>query len=59
MLVVMLLVRRVGVALVHVVDVSVALHAGVAAAWSVLVIGVLVAPVGVVVGRCHCSSLLC
>jgi hypothetical protein len=59
MLVVMPLVRRVGVALVHVVDVSVALHAGVAAAWSVLVIGVVVPAVGAVVGRCHCSSLLC
>jgi hypothetical protein len=59
MLVVMPLVRRVGVALVHVVDVSVALHAGVAAPCPVLVIGVLVPPVGVVIGRCHCSSLLC
>ena len=58
-LVVVPLVRGVGVTFVYVVDVSFALHARVPAAGPVLVVVVPVALVGVVAGRCHCSSLLC
>ncbi|MGH3300667.1 MAG: hypothetical protein ACRDOK_03105 [Streptosporangiaceae bacterium] len=58
-LVIMPVVRCVGVAFVHVVDVSFALHARVAAARAMLVFVVPVALIGVVVGCCHCSSLLC
>jgi hypothetical protein len=47
------MVRRVGVSFVHVVDVSFALHARMAAIRAVLMLIVDVGLVGVVVGRCH------
>jgi hypothetical protein len=55
-LVVVAFVRRVRVAFVHVVGVTLALHAGVPAAWSVVV---LVLGVHMVFAGCHDSSLLC
>jgi hypothetical protein len=48
--------RRVRMAFVHVVGVSLALHAGVPAAWPVVV---LVLVVYMVFACCHDSSLLC
>jgi hypothetical protein len=55
MLVVVALMRRVGVSLVYVVDVSLALGVGMSAARPVDVIVV----VNVMVSGCHLSSLLC
>jgi hypothetical protein len=56
MLVVVAAVGGMGVALVHVVDVSLALDAGVPAAGPVLV---LVTGMNVIIVGCHSSSLLC
>jgi hypothetical protein len=55
MLVVMSLMRRVGMAFVHVVDVTLALGAGMPAAWPVLVVRV---GVYFMLGSYHGSSLL-
>jgi hypothetical protein len=52
-LVIVSVVRRVGMAFVHVVHVPLALHARVAAVGTMLVVFVPVARMGVVVGRCH------
>jgi hypothetical protein len=52
-LVIVSVVRRVGVSFMHIVDVPLALHAGVPAAGTVLVVVVPVAWMGVVVGRYH------
>jgi hypothetical protein len=52
-LVIVSVMRRVGVSLVHIVDVTLALHARVAAVGTMLVVVVPVARMGVVVGRCH------
>ena len=59
MLVVVIVMRGVRMALVHVIDVSLALHARVPAPWSVDVTGVRVLRVSAVLGACHGSSLLC
>jgi hypothetical protein len=55
MFVVVAFMRRVGVSFVHVIDMSLALGAGVSAAGSVYVIVV----VNVMISECHRSSLLC
>lgn len=55
MLVVVVVMRRVGVSFVHIVNVSLALGAGVSAVGAVRVIVV----VNVMLGGCHRSSLLC
>jgi hypothetical protein len=58
-LVIVSVVRRVGVSFMHIVDVSLAFHAGVPAAGPVLVVVVPVARMSVMVGCNHRSSLLC